>query len=118
MVLHGKWRKSKINMAHLVNVVAGGSGEVPLLAQPMTFDLHLEAALDNRISRELGQRTLREFVYLTEVKSVSGSWKTYEMEMKAYVHVLQRYILPKAAPMTKSCLDHKKRLADATNAPS
>ena len=48
----------------LVDLVARGPGEVPLLTEPVALDLHLEPALDDGVARELGQRALRQLIDL------------------------------------------------------
>ena len=50
----------------LVDVIPSGSGEIPLLPEPMSFDLHFEATLDDRVSGQFGERTLRKFIDLID----------------------------------------------------
>jgi hypothetical protein len=47
-----------------VDVVAGGAGQVPVLAEPVPLELHLEAALEDGVAGELGERALWELVDL------------------------------------------------------
>lgn len=42
-----------VRRAHLVNIVTGSSGHVPLIPDPMLFGLHLPAALNDRVPRQL-----------------------------------------------------------------
>lgn len=61
-------------MTHLVDVISCCSGQVPLLTQPMPFDLHLEPALDHRVSGQLGEGALRELVNLHTTRSQQRAW--------------------------------------------
>ena len=68
-----------------------------MLANPVAFNLHLEAALDHRISSELCQRALRELVYLEDmhlssVKSGSAFGHLHERQ-----HCTPRVRVPRRA---------------------
>ena len=41
-------------MTDLVDIIARSTREIPFLAQPVSLDLHLETALDDRIACKLG----------------------------------------------------------------
>jgi hypothetical protein len=81
-----------MNNACLVDVVARGAWEIPLMAQPATLNLHLKAALNDRVPRELGKRALRELVYLAQAVSGIESCK------RTYTHELLRCTPPTAVP--------------------
>ena len=51
-------------MTHAINVVPRSARIVPILAQPVSLDFHLETTLDDRVARELSQRALRELINL------------------------------------------------------
>lgn len=53
-----------VEEVNLVDVVPSRTWQVPVLPKPMPLNLHLEPALEDRVPRELGEGTLREFVDL------------------------------------------------------
>ena len=56
----------EVKDTRLVDVIPGGAGKIEVLAQPVTLDLCLKAALDDGIARKLAQRALRK---LEDVRS-------------------------------------------------
>ena len=47
-----------------IDLIARGARQVPLLAEPVAFDLHLEPTLDDRVASKLRERALRKLVDL------------------------------------------------------
>jgi hypothetical protein len=54
----------KLERTCLVDLIARGTGEVPLLTEPVALDLHLEATLDDRVASQLTKRALRKLQYV------------------------------------------------------
>jgi hypothetical protein len=57
-------RESNAWHIRFVDVVPARTGQIPMLTEPMSFELHLEAGLDDTVASELGEGRLRELVDL------------------------------------------------------
>lgn len=53
---------------NLVDIVPSRTRQVPVLPKPMSLDLHLEPALQNRVPCKFGEGALREFIDLPRVR--------------------------------------------------
>lgn len=63
-VKHDGEIQSRMGTAHFVYVVPSSTSQIPLMAKPMSLDLHLKPTLNDGVPSKLRQRTLRKFVDL------------------------------------------------------
>lgn len=80
---------------YLVDLVACGTRKIPFLTEPVPLDFHLKTALDDRITGELAECTLRELENLFIGRS---AWMTRNSLVTKDVRELLRYILLAKAP--------------------
>lgn len=71
--------------AHLVDIVTGGSGHVPLISNPMLLSLHLPTALDDRVSGQLAHVRGSQLVDLRSTAVLLQQVRSREMELKRVV---------------------------------
>jgi hypothetical protein len=57
--------KRAVKVSYFVDIVSSRTGQIPFFTNPVALDFHLETALNYRVSRQLGQSGLSEFVYLS-----------------------------------------------------
>lgn len=63
----GNTANTFLSSSHLVDIIPGGTGTIPFLTYPVTFNFHFEATLYNGVTGQFGKRTLGELVYLYAV---------------------------------------------------
>lgn len=74
-----------VRRAHLVDIVAGSSGHVPLVPNPMLLGLHLPSALNDRVSRQLAHVRRGQFVDLRSTAVLLQQVRSSEMELKRII---------------------------------
>lgn len=86
--------KTGIRHVGLVDIVAGRTWEVPLMAQPVALHLRLETALSHRVAGQLGKRALRELVNLREVIKIRFVASMRNVNLHAPRHCIPPGVVP------------------------